>query len=185
MKALAGSLRILTIMAVMLLALGFSACGDDGAGNNGGSQSPIPSPEANVESVDACEVVDQEDATKLFGKPAAKDEGVMVVDPLMGGECLWSWESEEFDSQLLQFRIWNGEQYYTETAQSPEAQDFDIGDRGHITVSDYASIGVDIEWVQDGKTISVSYSTVGNGVPDPSEKVEELKQLAQKASDEL
>lgn len=187
MKALAGSLRISTIIAVMLLALGFSACGDEKTSNNGSGQPPIPTPEVNVESVEACEMITQEDATKLFGKPAVKDEGAVVVDPMMGGECLWSWESEEYDSQLLQFRVWNGnpDLYYSEVEDVAGAQELDIGDRGHITINDYASVGVNIQWLQDGKTFEISYSTVGNGVPNPKDKVEELKKLAQKASDEL
>lgn len=187
MKVLAGSFRLFAVLAAMVFAIGFSACGDDSSDSGGQQQAPAPNASDQSENTSACDIVTQSDATQLFGKPAVKDEGAMVVDPAMSGECLWSWESEEYDSQLLQVRIWNGNPglYYTETADVPGAQALDIGDRGHVTVTEGALGGVDIEWLQDGKTVSLTYSTVGNGVPDPEDKVEELKQLAQKASDKL
>lgn len=130
-------------------------------------------------SIDACTIVTQADATKLFGNPASKDEGAQVLDPSMLGECLWSYDTET-SSQLLQFRIWGSDQYY---GPPSDAQPLAIGDQGSIRINSFA--GVDIEWIQDGKTINLSFSTVGTGVPDATTKAEDLKAMAKEISGKL
>jgi len=176
-----GRLAFVAVIAISAVAL-FAGCSS--SGDDGGSTSAEPSAAAAAANGDsslaACNIVTEADATALFGKQAVKDEGALVTDPNMLGECLWTWDTDT-SNQLIQFRVWNGEQYY---GQEPAgSQSLDLGDKAFMTVGSLA--GVDITWVQDGKTIQLSYSNIGDDVPDPATKVEEVKQLAQKASGQL
>lgn len=173
--------RVGLLMIALFFVAAVSGCGEEKGGNAGGGAEQ-PSAQANRsadDNIDACKVVTQEDATKLFGKPASPQEGTPVLDPSLMSECLWTWDTE-MSNQLLQFYIWNGEQYYGET---PGAQSINLGDKGFIRVNEFA--GVDIEWIQDGKTISLSYSTIGTEVPDATTKAEEVKSLARKIEGQL
>lgn len=125
-----------------------------------------------------------EDATKLFGKPASPEEGTPVYDTKMVGECLWTWDADT-DNQLLQFRVWDGAQYYSDgpNYDAPNSQPIDLGEKGNIDMSDVR--GVDITWLQDGKTYEISYSTVGSAVPDPTVKAEQVKNIARKVEGQV
>lgn len=175
----------LTRMTAALVALSFlfsvilTGCGEEKstvepAGNGG---APAASGDSGAK-IDACALVTQADATALFGKPAVPEEGTPVFDPNMMGECLWTWDTET-GGQLLQFRVFNGPQYYSEL---PDAQPFDIGEQGNVRTNTFT--GVDVEWIQDAKTYTLSYSTVGTDVPDATTKAEEVKQLAKKVASE-
>jgi len=176
-KGIVVFLSLVVFAALLAFAAG---CGDNGTTAATQASAEKSGDSDNGGSIDACDMVTQQDATKLFGQPAVKEKSdTLVLDANMLGECLWSYDAE-LGSQLIQFRIWNGEQYYGPT---PNSQPFDIGDKGTITVSEFA--GVDIEWVQDGKTVTLSYFTTGSGVPDATTKAEEVKALARQASDKL
>lgn len=176
---------IFCIAAILVLTVGVIAgCGDDnganGTADNGQAAKVEDNGAGDQKSIEACNAVTQQDATKIFGKPASEEESnTLVVDPNMLGECLWSYDTET-SSQLIQFRVWNGEIYFAPTADS---ETFDIGDKGAIRVNTFA--GVDVEWVQDGKTITLSYFTTGSDVPDATTKVEEVKALAKQVEDRL
>jgi len=176
----------LLLMVVMTFALVSISCGDNktestaasdktSAGNGGGSAGGS----GNATKPDACAIVTQADATRLFGMPASPEQGTPVTDPAMLGECLWTWDTD-MDNQLLQFRIWNGAQYYSD---SPGSQPVDVGEKGNIVMSDV--LGVDVTWLQDGKTYQLSYSTAGSTVPDPTVKAEEVKNLAKKVEGQI
>lgn len=173
--------KILALL-VVILVLGVAAgCGSSNEPTSNLGQVAAEG-DTNIRNVtlDACQVVTQADASAIFGETAIEDQGTPITDPNLLGECLWTWDTETAN-QLIQFRIWNGEQYYSE----PEAdsQPLDIGDKGKIRVNEVAGIG--IEWVQDGKTVSLSYSNIGPGLPDASTKVNDITTLARKASAEL
>ena len=165
----------------LALVLTITACGCSGSGDKqqSGTKSQSPPAFEHVGAIDACRLITQDDASTLFGKPANRDKGTPVIDPNLLGECLWSWEAET-GNQLLQFRIWQGTQYYGST---PDSQPFDLGEKAYIRA--HRVSGVDVEWVQEGRTISLSYSTVGPGTPDPLTRIEEMKQLARKAAAQL
>lgn len=129
--------------------------------------------------IDACDIVTEETATELFGQPASPEEGTPVIDPNMLGECLWTWDTE-MSNQLLQFRVWNGDVYY---GMPGDAEPYDIGEQGYIRVNELA--GIDISWVQDGKTVEVSYFNIGPDAPPLESKVEEMKDLAKQVEGEL
>ena len=62
-------------------------------------------------------------------------------------------------------------------SQDPASTPFAIGDKGNVIVSDLS--GVDVMWVQKGKTYSLSYFTTGpSAVPDDTTKAEQMKALA-------
>lgn len=165
---------------IIMLALSLAACGDDG----GSADQPAdqPADQANGAGdgqVDACAIVTQETATKIFGNEAVQDERVPVVDANMLGECLWAYDTET-SGQLIQFRVWNGDNYY---GMPPDAEAFDLGDESYILVNEFT--GIDISWVQDGRSIDLSYYCVGPDTPELQTKVQAMKDLAHQVSGEL
>lgn len=166
-------------LATLLLVLVVSACGGSSTGDNGGG-AQAAGQNGSSGQIDACSVVTQQDATQLFGKPASPQQGQLNVDPNMLGECLWTWDTET-SNQLLQFRIWNGSQYYGNPPAN--SQPLDIGDKGYIQLNEFA--GVSIEWVQGDKTITLDYSTIGSDVPKATTKADAVKNLAQNVSKQM
>lgn len=75
---------------------------------------------------------------------------------------------------MLQVRIWNGAQSY---AAPEDSRPLGLGDQGYLRSHPLG--GVDIEWVQGGRTVSLSYSSIGPDVPKAIGKVGEVEQLAQ------
>lgn len=166
--------------AALVLVFAVAACG----GEEKKSDSGQPAPAAGGTAVsDACKIITQEDASALFGKPAVRQEGQMMLDQMMVSECIWTWDTDT-QNQLLQFSIWNGEQYFDTSLTG--AQPLDLGDRGLIRING----SVAIQWVQNGKTIDLDYSTIdfssgAREIPKASTKVEEVKRLAKKVEGEL
>ena len=60
----------------------------------------------------------------------------------------------------------------------PDSEPVDFAETGSVRIHQVA--GVDIAWLQDGKMVSLSYSTIGPDVPKAATKVDPLKQLALK-----
>lgn len=160
-------------LALTALALGVGACGGEG-GNEGGSGG------SGGGSFDACAVVTQADADALFENAASKETGTPITDPNLLGECLWGWQDASANSELLQFRVWNGAEYYG--TPPADSQAYAIGDKGYVRVDSIA--GIDIAWVQGSRTVNLSFSKVGTP-PDPATKLDGVKALAQKASGAL
>lgn len=134
---------------------------------------------AAAAKVDACGIVTQDDATQLFGQTASPYTGTPALDANMLGQCLWSWDSDT-SSHLLQFHVWNGEQYYS---TMPDSEPLDFVETGYIRIREVA--GVDIAWLRNGKMVSLSYSTIGRDVPKAATKVGQVKQLALKVKADL
>lgn len=173
--------KFMVLLAAILVLAGIAGCGSSNEPTSNLGQVAAQG-DTNIRNVtlDACQVVTQADASSIFGETATEDQGTPISDPNLLGECLWTWDTETAN-QLIQFRIWNGEQYFGE--MEADSQPLDIGDKGKIRVNEIA--GIDIEWVQDGKTVSLSYSNIGPGLPDASTKVNDITTLAKKASAEL
>ena len=129
--------------------------------------------------IDACTLITREEASDLFGVPASPDEGMPVTDPNMLGECLWTWDGGTAN-HLVQVRVWRGEIYYS---APDDAQPLAVGDGGYFR-NPHPSI-VDISWVQDGLTIGLDYSTVGNELPAAGTRSEVMKELASSVSSRL
>lgn len=167
-----------SILIISSLCLAAAGCG-------GSSNSPAPAatttPAANDNGADACAIVTQEDAAALFGQPATRQQGTGLKVPIMAGECLWTWDSETAN-QLLQFRIWSTVKAYSDPTDGG-AEMLTLGDKGHMRAHELA--GIDIQWVQGGRTISLAYSKIGSAVPSPLTKVDAMKALAKKAAGKL
>lgn len=154
---------------------GGAGIGGTGAGGSGGGADGAPGSE-----IDACAIVTRADATALFGEKATPDtSNNPVVDANLLGECLWAWDTET-SGQLLQFRVWNGAEYH-DVPDTAEA--FAVGTDGYVNVDPFW--GIDVEWVQDARTIELSYSNVGPDAPDTATKVEPMKALAFEVSSRL
>jgi hypothetical protein len=62
-------------------------------------------------------------------------------------------------------------------------EQLDFVETGYIRIHQVA--GVDIAWLQDGKMVSLSYSTIGRDVPKAATKIDQVKQLALKVKADL
>lgn len=171
-------LRFRSIVFASSLCLATAGCGGSGNAPAPATSTPAATSDAGT---DACAVVTQEDATALFGQPAKRQDGTGLKVPIMVGECLWTWDGETAN-QLLQFRIWSTEKAYSDPTDGG-AERLTLGDKGYMRAHPLA--GVDIQWVQGGRTVSLAYSTVGSAIPSPLTKVDAMKALAKKASGKL
>lgn len=199
------SVKVLASLGIAVLALG--ACGGDDdsadavddaikeAVENGNLDS-IPE---NVDNVggdpadlpDPCELVTTEDATGLFGVDAQEADDSSPVD--LGASCLYgNVGSEDVGavSHLLQVRVFDGEQFYGAATFDDEQSIDGLGDKAFVRAGAGGLGGVEVQFVQDGETVSINYSTVNIGVDD-ADKVEasdhqdEVVALAQQASTRL
>jgi hypothetical protein len=193
-----------TLAAIGIAVLAVSACGgdDDDAGSVedeireavddgnldeveeqlediGGEQSDLP---------DACELVTVEDATGLFGTDAEEKPDASPVG--LGAACIYGTpETEDLGSvaHLLQVRAFDGEQFYGAATFDDEEEIDDLGEQAFVRSGDSALTGVEVQFVQDGKTVSLNYSTVNIGV-DEADQVnatdheDEVVALARQAS---
>jgi hypothetical protein len=176
--SITGGLVAAAVVTASVIACGGSGGSDDRATPASSASTPRPTGAA---AVDACAIVTQADATALFGQPAVRQEGSKIAVPIRTGECLWTWDASAAN-QLLQFRIWNTERAYSRP-EDEFTQSLELGDRGHVRV--HPQGGIDIQWVQGGQMIGLSYSKVGSAVPSPSTKTEPMKELARKIAGRL
>ncbi|WP_147275151.1 hypothetical protein [Thioalbus denitrificans] len=160
-------------VACWALMLALAGCVDDSDSGKGATAGSAP------DRIDLCTIVTQADASALFGNPARPQAGTPVLDQNMLGECLWTWDSGS-SNQLLQARVWSGARYYRAPA---DARSLGFVDRGFIQVHPLG--GVDVEWVQTGRTVSLSYSSVGPDVPGAANRTEAVEALARKLKDRL
>ena len=171
--------RGITLTVVCMSAVLCLACSNEGS-QAGGDKSRAPdTPNSAAEPAKPgtsgpCALLTQADATALFGKPAApQQDGAQTPDAKLTA-CGWRYAYPDNSSHLLQLVVYDSDIAYS---QDPAATPFAIGDKGHVLVNDLS--GVDVMWVQKGKTYSLSYSTVGpSAVPDDTTKAEQVKALA-------
>ena len=199
------SVKMLAALAIAALALG--ACGGDDDKADGvddaikeavenGNLDSVPE---NVDNVggdpadlpDPCELVTTEDAAGLFGVDAKEEDDSSPVD--LGASCLYGnvgGEEPGTVSHLLQVRVFDGEQFYGAETFDDEQTDRRLGDKAFVHAGAGGLGGVEVQFVQDGQTVSINYSTVNIGVDD-ADKVEasdhqdEVVALAQQASTRL
>jgi len=154
------------------------ACSKAGSEAGGDKSSTPNTPNSAAEPAkgksDPCALLTQTDATALFGKPAATyKDGAKTPDSNLNA-CGWDYAYPDNSSHLLQLVVYNSDIAYS---QDPASTPFAIGDKGNVMVSDLS--GVDVMWVQKGKTYLLSYSTAcPSAVPDDTTKAEQGKALA-------
>ena len=173
-------MRIAVVAAALVMVV---SCGgrssDNQSSESRSAAEPAKSAQLDAAKFAACTFITVKDAEALFGHPATQKQG--PTTPLHG-ECHWGYDAPDNSSHLLQLHIWT-EEFYKQGGEfvDADAQPFAIGERkGNIKVSDLT--GIDISWVEKGRFIQVSYSTVGPSVPKATTKVEEVKALARKVS---
>jgi hypothetical protein len=204
-------LRFVAVVAVAGLAL--TACG---GGDDDGDQSLEESiedavEEGNLEDLpeevedavedsdgdngnvpEACELVTLDDAEGLFGEPAQEQEEASPVD--LGSACDYgNVDGQELGqvAHLLQVGAFDGEQFYgAEVYEDEEALD-GVGDKGFVYNGESATDGVEVQFVKDGTTVTLSYSTVNIGVENDADEViaadheKEVVELARQAADRM
>ncbi|GIU87492.1 MAG: hypothetical protein KatS3mg009_2007 [Acidimicrobiia bacterium] len=114
-----------------------------------------------VLDVDPCALLTRDDAGALFGVEAHEQRSSEPAR--VGVACIWAGVEGSEDEEVnhfLQFRAYDGEAYYGEViyAQEDRQQVAELGERA-FAARDPVHGGVDVEWVQDGRTFSINYST--------------------------
>ena len=169
------ALTVVSMSTVLCLACGKESVrgGSEAGGDKSGA--PASNSPAKPGKSDVCALLTQADATALFGKPAAKHTGGAETPDSRLNACGWDYVYPDNSSHLLQLVMYDSDIAYS---QDPASKPFAIGDKGNVIVSDIT--GVDVMWVQKGKTLSLSYFTTGpSAVPDDTTKAELVKALAQ------
>lgn len=171
--------RGITLTVVCLSTVLCLACSKAGSEAGSDKSSTPNTPNSAAESArpgrsDPCALLTQADATALFGRPATTyTEGARTPDSKLNA-CGWDYDYPDNSSHLLQLVVYDSDIAYS---QDPASTPFAIGDKGNVRVSDLS--GVDVMWVQKGKTYLLSYSTVGpSAVPDDTARAEQVKALA-------
>jgi hypothetical protein len=173
-------MRIALLAALLVTVVSCSGkSSDDKSAASRTAAAPAASAQLDPAKFAACTFISLKDAEALFGHPATQKQG--PTTPLHG-ECDWDYDAPDNSSHLLQLNIWT-EAFYKQGGElvDADAQPFAIGERkGNFKASDLT--GIDISWVEKGRFIQLSYSTVGPSVPKATTKVEEVKALARKVS---
>ncbi len=169
----------LSLLASLWLGSGALGCGGGGAGADGGSGGG-----SQGKSFDACAIVTQADATALFGQTAKRDSDQLIVDPALLGQCSWTYEEQDSIgstySQNLHFRLWDGTGYNS----APSGADpLAVGQDGYVKVSEMS--GIDIGWLQGGRSVVLTYFSIGATMPTNASMVEPMKMFAMEVSSRL
>ena len=171
--------RRIALTVVCMSAVLCLACSQEGSqtgGDKGGAPDTTNSAAAPTKpgTSDPCALLTQTDATALFGKPAATyKDGAKTPDSKLNA-CGWDYSYPDNSSHLLQIVVYDSDIAYS---QDPASTPFAIGDKGNVMVSKLS--GVDVMWVQKGKTYLLSYFTAGpSAVPSHTTKAEQVKALA-------
>lgn len=174
-------MRIVLLAAALMIVASCNSKSRDNPDEDVRSSAAAPAPSVQPDAAQfaACTFITMQDAAALFGHPATQKQGPTTD---RHGECDWDYDAPDNSSNLLQLTIWT-EDFYKQGGElvDADAQPFPIGERkGNIKVGDLT--GIDISWVEKGRFIQLSYSTVGPSVPKATTKVEEVKALARKVS---
>jgi hypothetical protein len=175
----------LLLVGIVVGVVTLAGCGSDGgssgdpgtSGTTAGADGTVSSDGAP--SIDVCEIVTAEDAAELFDAPATREDPA-GSEALVAGVCIYGGAEDELTTRnLLQLRVYDGEQFFGE-AIFPDAEDLDIGDESFVAVNEAAHT-VDVQFVQDGKTGTVNYNT-GSGI-DVAARRDEVVAIAQQLAD--
>jgi len=167
------------VLAAMVLVVGACGGSDDesadsssdakSAQESGGSKKSGASASADA----ACERVTEADATSLFGAAATKGTDSSPVASAASA-CIWEAEDSSGHKYLLQSRVYDGEQYYGEALFDSAERISGLGDKAFVNKG---RVGVEVQYVQDGKTYSVNYSIINVGADSPKYPTEQADEL--------
>lgn len=146
------------LLAILLLAVATIACGDDDSSadstltTTGAATTTVAttvSPGGGEDMIDACGLVTQADAERILGEPF---ELMETTEPaVVVGACVWSNLAEDHGA-ILQFRVFDGPQFFAEDAFSTA--------EGYEPVT---GLGEDAYWVASDNTATLTVLT-GNRV---------------------
>ena len=162
-------------MLVVGLAVALAACGGDDS--HGAVKPPPPATDVETASQAACSLMTPADATTLFGVPAqpkVDDQPASVAS-----QCLYA--STGLDGQLVQFRIFDNERYYSKALVADGKRVTGLGRKAYIDTQGPDGI-VDLQWVNDGHVYALAYSIAGG---DATTRASELELLARTIDDRL
>lgn len=161
-------------MIVAVLGLGVASCGsDDGSSSSG----PSPATDAETATQAACSLLTAADATTLFGvaaQPKADDQPKSVAS-----QCIY--ESGGLDGQLVQFRIFDNERYYSRSITDHGQAIKGLAQKAYIDAQGPGGI-VDLQFVRDGKVYALAYS---NATGDAATHAAAVEALARTINDRL
>lgn len=160
----------LLIAGAVWVAVG-TACGSSSSSEPASSSTSSPGSTASSTStadgtgqgkVDVCAIVTAADAATVFGETAEPQDSPSS-EPLVSGLCIYSHPGDDLAVRnLLQARVYPGEQFYGDRL-FPDATTLNgFGEKGFINV-DTKRHKVDLQFVKDGKTGVIAYST-GAGI---------------------
>jgi hypothetical protein len=152
-----------------------------GCGRDGTSNVSRAAGANKTDSDAACKLVDEPDASALFGVPA-KSAPDAIGQGGAASECIWEADDNADHSYLLQVRIYDDVNHYGgETAGLfPNKQPVSgLGDKAFVNSGDTIA-GTDVQFVKDGKTYTVNYG-ITNVMADvrknASDQADELVEL--------
>ncbi len=163
----------LALVLLVGLGVGLVACG----GDDSAVKPPPPATDVETASQAACSLMTPADATTLFGVPAqpkVDDQPASVAS-----QCIYA--SAGLDGQLVQFRIFDNERYYSKALVADGKPVTGLGRKAYIDTQGPGGI-VDLQWVNDGHVYALAYSIVGG---DAATRASELELLARTIDDRL
>jgi hypothetical protein len=177
--------------ALLLAALTLGACGGSGKagsetpGTQTSSATQVASAANGSGTGEACELVRQDDATKLFGHPASPKVDPSGLKPA-DSVCLWEYKSNPGKSDdviyLLQVRIYPTAAFYGVKTYPGAKPVTGLGDRAFVT-EPMGLRGVMLQYVKNGKTYTFAYAinAIEGDKPDPSQMPGQLEGLVREA----
>ncbi|MDH3426433.1 MAG: DUF3558 domain-containing protein, partial [Acidimicrobiia bacterium] len=123
-------------------------------------------------ALDLCELVTQADAEALFGQPVSMPADDLGGFPGQLGVCVWQADG----GALLTISLFEGDEFFGAVGQLEGSEPIDLGDGGDILV-ETGFLGVQIQWLQDGLTVTLNADTLG--VDDTATFETDMRELAQ------
>lgn len=179
---------------VLVAAVGLAACGggddDETEAPVRRRDDPIAERAAELGLPNPCDLVTPADAESLFGAGERARQSDDLDAATVGVGCNWV-DADADDlgglSHLLQVRVFEGEQFYAEATYDETEPLAGIGERAFVAEVD--SIGLDVQFVKDGMTVSISYAIINVGAEDSgigaSDRRDELVTLVRRAASRM
>lgn len=146
----------------------------------GGNDKASPPPravDAKVASRTACSLLTAADATALFlvpAQPKADEQPKSVAS-----QCIY--ESVGLDGQLVQFRIFDNDRYYSKNLVAGGRAIRGLGTKAYVDANGPGGI-VDLQFVRGGKVYALAYS---NSSGDAAKRVPNVEAVARVLDDRL
>jgi hypothetical protein len=130
---------------------------------------------------DPCELVTQEEVEGLFAEAAEQREEEPPAG--LGVSCLWQNVDRAATGQLqvLLVNVYEGDEFYAADTIEGETEIADLGDHAYVYTGSAPREHVEVQFVQNGKTVILDYSPVADEVV-AADHVDAVVDLARQAS---